>query len=364
MAKAIKIPDIGTTVDEVTIVKLRKKPGDFIKIGEVIAEIETDKAVVELESIAEGKILEILCKEGETIKQGSVIAYVGKEGESLDNAEKPPSLKISPALKNLALKMGVDISNIKPLGPGGTITREDILGAAKGKSNTKEKAGFEKIPSYQKAVIRKVMKSHLEIPPVHFITSIEMDRVIDFRNKVLEERRIKIPYDVFFILSSARCIERFPVINSFISDEGIEKRQEISIGFAVGCEDKLFTPVIRSVDKKNLMDINSYVNNLVQKAHEGKILPEEMEGACFLISNLGMYPVEQFEAIIYPGHSGILAIGRISKRFVVEDNRPVIKNICNITLSVDHRIINGLTAGKFLKEVKEFLEKGQFEEEI
>ncbi len=362
MVTEIKIPDMGTTVEEVTIVKWRKGKGDFIKVGEIIAEIETDKAVVELESVAEGKILETLYEEGNTVKQGSVIAYVGKEGETI---EEKVSLKISPALKNLAAKLGVDISRIKASHPDGVITRNDILNAAKTEKRRiflPEKK-YQEIPFHQRTVIKKVVKSHLEIPPVHFVASIDMEKVMDFRNKMVEKNKTRISYDAFFIFSCARCIKKIPVMSSYLSGEKIEKRQEISIALAVAYRDKLFTPVIRSADTKTLMDISNIIGTVVKKIEQGTISPEEMEGACFLVSNLGMYPVEQFTAIIYPGHSGALAIGKISKKFIVENDEPVVRNMCNITLSCDHRIINGSTAGLFLKEVKEFLENGLFMEE-
>ncbi|MCX7704745.1 MAG: 2-oxo acid dehydrogenase subunit E2 [bacterium] len=358
MAIPIKIPDIGTTVEEVTIVRWRKKIGDFIKKGEIIAEIETDKAVVELESIAEGKIVDILYKEGETIKQGSVIAYVDRE----DGIDKERQFsKISPTLKNLAEKLGVNIDHIKINRPDGLITRDDILQAAKKSSETLPLR--KQISLYQKTIIKKVTKSHLEIPAVYFTSSIIMDKIIEFRANVLKEKNIKIYYDAFFIFSCAKCIGRMPVMNRFILGDSMGERERISIAFAASFKDRLFTPVIHNADCLTLFEINKNIDEMLRKIEQGTIRTEEMEGACFLISNLGMYPIDQFNAIIYPGHSGVLAIGKISKKFVIENDTPIIRNICNVTLACDHRIVNGTTAGQFLRELKDFMESGSFREE-
>lgn len=362
MAIPIKIPDVGTSVDEVTLVKWRKQKGDFIRIGEVIAEIETDKAIIELESVAEGKILEILFNEGESVREGTIIAYVGEEGENIQGMTS----KISPSLKNLAMKLNVDISQIKSSSPDGVITRDDILKAArekKARSDLAQEKHSQEVSPHQKTIIKKVMKSHLEIPSVHFVASINMDNVMDLRKLMIEKNKIKIFYDAFFVFSCARCIRKIPVMNSFISGEKIEKKHEISIAVAVAYQDRLFTPVIPSADKKTLVDISIFIDNMIRKIEQGSISPQEMEGACFLVSNLGMYPVEQFNTIVYPGHSGALAIGKISKMLVVENDKPVIRNICKVTLSCDHRIINGSTAGEFLKELKETMEIGKFAEE-
>lgn len=357
MAIAIKIPDVGTTVDEVTIVKWRKKKGEFVKRGEIIVEIETDKAVVEIESIAEGKILEILYKEGEIVKQGSVIAYVGDENEKVEE----PYSKIPTSLKNLAERFGVDISKIKSSRADGMITRQDILNAARKKEDLTQnivKEEKHEIPFHQKTIIKKVVKSHLEIPPVHFVSEINMDRIIGLREKIFKENKTKIFYDAFFVFSCARCIKKVPAMSSFISGEKIEKRKEISIAIAIAQDDKLFTPVIRSADTKTLIEINTSIENMIEKIKQSTISADEMENACFLISNLGMYPVEQFIPIIYPGHSGALGIGKIAKKFVIEDDIFVVRNMCKVILSCDHRLINGSVAGLFLRELKEFLENG------
>jgi len=363
MAIQIKVPDVGTTVEEVTLIKWRKNQGDFIKKGEIIAEIETDKAVVELESIAEGKILKILCKEGDVIKKGETIAYVGDEGEVIEIPEKIQP-KISPALKALADKLGVDLSKVKGSGPDGTITRKDIL-EARGKLADKQGMMEETVimPDYQKSVMKTVIASHREIPPVHFTSFIDMEKVLEFREKILRQEKIKIIFDAFFIFACSRAIKVFPEMQHYILEGTLRKRDQISIAFAVSSDRKLYLPVIRDCDRKSIMEIALQTNDIINRINEGKLLGDDVTSGCFLVSNLGMYPVEFFDAMIYPGHSGALAIGSISKKPVVVGDSIVIKNICNITLSCDHRIINGSVAVSFLKNVKDIIENGLFMEE-
>ncbi|HOK79794.1 MAG TPA: dihydrolipoamide acetyltransferase family protein [bacterium] len=357
MAVPIKIPDVGTTVEDITIVKWRKQKGDIIKRGEVIAEIETDKAVVELESIAEGKILEILFKEGDVVKQGTVIAYVGEETEAVPEISES-GISISPALINLAKRLGVDIKAIKPSAADGVITRQDILDAAR--KITKEQKSLENIIEmtvHQRALINTLNISS-GIPVFHITSCIDMGMITEFRNRIED-----IYYDTFFVYACARVIRNFPIMFSYLVDNKIVRRKEISISVAISKGEKLYTPVIHSADKKSLEEINRTIAELVKKVNEEKLLPEETKGACFLISNLGMYPVESFDAMIPPQHSGALAIGRVRKTAVVENDHIVIKSICKVTGSFDHRLANGTIAAEFLKQVKEILESGRFRED-
>ncbi|MGC8804696.1 MAG: dihydrolipoamide acetyltransferase family protein [Candidatus Ratteibacteria bacterium] len=361
MAVPIKIPDVGTTVEEITIVKWRKQKGEVIKRGEVIAEIETDKAVVELESIAEGKILEILFKEGDIVKQGTVIAYVGEETETISEISgKKSGVRISPALLNLAKRLGVDINTIKPSAADGIITRQDVLDAAR--KTTKEQKSLEDITEmtvHQRSLINTLNIS-LGVPVFHIISCIDMGMITEFRNNMVD----KFYYDTFFVYACGRVIRNFPTMFSYIVDNRIVRRKEISISVAISKGEKLFTPVIHSADRKSLEEINRTLAELVKKVNEEKLLPEETEGACFLISNLGMYPVESFDAMVPPRHSGALAIGMVRKTAVVENDHIEIKSICKVTGSFDHRLVNGTIAAEFLKRVKEILESGRFKEMI
>lgn len=381
MATPIKMPDVGTTVEEIKLVRWLKKEGEDVRRGEALAEIETDKATFELESAAQGTLLRRLADEGQLVCQGEVIAYVGQPDEVLpDQADRDrqtqpepvasagasaisnkasENIRVSPMVRKLAEKTGVDLASIKGTGPNALITRQDVLsaGQAAGQATAPK---HRTLSSLQAKVAKRVAQSHTEIPVVHFTTAIDMTEVINLREKVAREKEKKLTYDSFFLYAVSRILKDFPLLRSVLDGETIVEHCEINLGLALSVEESLFLPVIKQADKKSVEDISRQVETLVEKASSSSLTPEDMADGCFMISNLGMYPVETFDAIIAPQQSAALAIASITKTAVAIGDALEIRPICHVTLSVDHRLINGRMAGEFLKSLKSLLEAGQF----
>lgn len=363
MSVAIKIPDIGTTVSTVTLAKWLRKEGDMVNRGDMLCEIETDKAVSELESIAEGTILKILVSDGTVLEQGTVIAYVGKKGEPVPdiNAETAliketnssesfgshsDKLNVPPLIRNLAKTHGVDIKSVTGTGPGGRITKEDVMRAT------------EKVLSSNQAVIaRQVLQSQREIPPIHMECKINMSGILNKRREILEKTGFKISFDAFIIHTIAKIIKQFPHFRSKIRNERIVESDNINIGIAISCDSELYVPVIHHADNKVFNEINHDILQYLEKSKEGRFNQEELSGATFSISNLGMFPVLSFQAIIPPDQAAILSIGAIEETPLVKSNQVIIAPIAIFTLSVDHRLINGREAAEFLSSMKTEIEK-------
>lgn len=382
MATAIRIPDMGTTESVLKLMNWLKNEGETVKRGEPIAEIETDKANVELESVAEGVLLKQAVPPGTEIEQGTIIAYIGQPGEKI--AEEPPvqetkkdvainiqtaketGAKISPLIRNLANRMGVDVNKVKGTGPGGQITKDDLTKAQSGdttylKDTATAPVGFPKddIALSQNRIIvgKRVSKSHQEIPPINLTCRIEFSSAMKLRKKILQETGNKITYDSIFVYAVARTIKDFPNFLCHFENNRAVRISEPNIAFAIGLEDNLFTPVIKNADKKNIPEIDSEIKILIEKAKQNKLSPAEMSDGCFTISNLGMYPVSAFNVIIPPDQSSALAVGTIEETPVLRNNALTSAPFVNVTLSVDHRLINGRDAGVFLAKLKETMEK-------
>jgi len=384
MATPIKIPDIGTNVEEVTLLKWRKTTGEQVARGDILAEIVTDKSVVELESVAEGVLLSQEAREGDVLKQGTVIAYVGSPGEkvlqpAVGSKEKPArnlqerqegtvssgkatpqQIKISPAVRNLAERLGVDISQIQGTGQGGLITRQDVLDAKQsGIGAGAAGRGEKSLGPAQLAVVRNVTRSHREIPPAHFTVVVDMEQIITMR-KARADAGTKIPFDAFIISAAARALKEFPQLRTKFGGAGVIEYSHINPSVAIAAGDDLFIATIRDAERKSVEEIGTEIFILSEKAKRHALGPAEMQDSCFLVSNLGMYPVESFDAIIYPEHSAALAVGRIAAEPVVREGVITARSVCRMTLSVDHRIVNGTTAAAFLARVKQILEIGEF----
>ncbi len=380
MAVAIRLPDMGTNVEECKVHAWRVQVGEQVKRGEVLADIETDKAIAELESTAEGVLLKQVVAAGVMATTGDVLAYVGQKGEAIPDASAPIAAKsaaapaattaatttaglarVSPMVKNLAAKMGIDLATIRGTGVDGMITREDVLNAKNPiatASAAPAASGTSGLPSRgQSAVARIVTQSWKETPHIFISMAIEMSAAIKLRGKK-DEQRARPSFDAIFLKALSTAIESFPIFASRWENERIVKNPGINIAFAVSAGDDLLLPVIRDVNKKSLEVIQTEIAALAASVRAGTLKPEQMTGACMAISNLGMYPVESFEGIIFPGHSSILTIGTTRETPVAVDGRVEIRPMANTTLAVDHRLINGKGAAEFLTKVKQVLESG------
>jgi pyruvate dehydrogenase E2 component (dihydrolipoamide acetyltransferase) len=385
MAVAIRLPDMGTNVEECKVLSWRIKPGEAVKRGDVLADIETDKAVAELESTGEGVLLQVIVKEGDLARTGDILAYVGKPGESVageaktvaalaaalshgtaspvatpSHLEGGQSLRVAPMVRNLAAKLGVDLGRVKGTGAGGVITREDVQRASRERATVaiETTPSGEPLPRAQVAVARAVQKSWKEIPHLSITASIDMTSAQEMRAKS-DVNGARLSYDAIFLKAMARAAEALPLVAAKLEGERIIRPQGIHIALATGLDNELFLPVVRDVEKKDLVSLQKEVADLVAKAKARSLRAEQMSGASMALSNLGMYPIEAFDGIIFPEHSTILTLGAIQLKPVVVEGEVKARPLVTVKLAADHRLINGRTAAAFLSKVKAVIESGE-----
>jgi pyruvate dehydrogenase E2 component (dihydrolipoamide acetyltransferase) len=385
VAVAIRLPDMGTNVEECKVLSWRIKPGEAVKRGDILADVETDKAVAELESTGEGILLEVVVKAGDLARSGDVLAYVGKPGDSvagegqataatavaLAQGAAPTvatssrlgggqSLRVAPIVRNLAAKLGVDLGRVQGTGAGGVITREDVQRAGRERATTpiENAPPGELLPRAQAAVARAVQRSWKEIPHLSITASIDMTLAQEMRAKS-DVDGARLSYEAIFLKAMARAAEALPLVTGKLVGERIVRPQGIHIALAIGLDNELFLPVVRDVDKKDLMSLQKEVADLVEKVKGGTLKADQMSGASMALSNLGMYPIEAFDAIIFPEHSTILTVGAIQLKPVILEGEVKARPVVTVKLAADHRLINGRTAAAFLSKVKEVIESGE-----
>lgn len=370
MATPIRMPDIGTVEGEVLLSRWLKAEGEAVNFGEPLLEVETDKGVNQVESMGAGVLLKRLFAEGTKIAAGEVIAWIGAAGEAIPSAAGGPARPesaagpgapgkpaagptarkgIPPSLRLLASKRGVDLAAVAATGPGGSMSREDILRAGKA-----EQAGHPRLSGAQAVVARKVAKSWAEKPVYHVAVQVDMSRVRAFRGAN------PVSYDAIFVRTLGMAVAEFPVLRSHVEGSQIVEAPGIAVAVSVSVDEDLYAPVLREVDSRNVTGISRELDELAAKARNRSLAPAEMEGGCILLSNLGMLPVESFDAIIYPDHGAALAVGAALPTPVAAGQEVKVVPLARLTLSVDHRLINGMTAARFLARVKDILETGAF----
>jgi pyruvate dehydrogenase E2 component (dihydrolipoamide acetyltransferase) len=382
MAVPIKLPDMGTTVEECKVLTWRVKEGDAVKRGDVLAEIETDKAVAELESTAEGVLLRQIVNAGDMAHTGDVLAYIGKRGDTVppetQGAPTPRAtsprgpvvagvaparsagagpVRVAPVVRNLAVKLNVDLASVQGTGAGGLITREDVLQASQRVPRPATASAAEGLPRAQAAVARAVQRSWKEIPHLYITAVLDMTAAERIRTEG-ELKGNRPSYDAIFLKAMALAAEAVPLVAAKLDGERVVRPQGIHIALAIGLGNELFLPVLRDVGKKDLVTLQAEIADLVSKVRNRSLRPDQMTGAGMALSNLGMYPIEDFQAIIFPEHSTILAVGSVQKKAVVRDGRVEIRPLATAKLAADHRLINGRTAAEFLSKLKEVIEFG------
>ncbi|MHB9024145.1 MAG: dihydrolipoamide acetyltransferase family protein [Armatimonadota bacterium] len=370
MATPIRMPDIGTTVEEFKIMSWLIREGDPVRLGDELVEIETDKAVTALESTAEGVLLRQVAQEGAIACTGDILAYVGQPGEAIpdetpkeqDVAAAPSAApqpavapaggsaeRVAPVVRNLAAKLGIDLALIQGSGPSGVITREDVLRAGK---SAPAPAG-QSLSRGQAAVARAVAKSWAEKPHIFMTASIDMTAAQAVR---AQSGDLKISYDAIFLHAMARALAEMPLLGSRLDGEKVVPPAGIHLALAISAGDDLYLPVIRDVDGKSLPALQKDITGLVEQARANNLRAEQLSGGCMALSNLGMFPIESFDPIIFPEHSAILAVGTIERRPIVIDDRVAIRPLVTARLAVDHRLINGKVAAAFISQIKEIVE--------
>ena len=427
----INMPQMGYDMQEGTVVKWTKSAGDEISVGDVIAEIETDKAVVEFESPSKGQISALLVAEGETIEVGKPIATID-DGQtqavsepiqtevSSDQINKPaydrepsdlnlstsnhppnPSMttagfKVSPIAKRLASERGIDLINVVGTGPGGRITKNDILiyspdnnpsveleGSTQLTQNTRQPliepepepeittaeadslldspsdSSSQTMSRMRQQIARVTTLSKQEKPHFYVSTDIDMTEAMNVRtqiNKALEPDGIRVSVNDMIILACVGALKEFPNMNAYFNNENIQLNEQINIGMAIATDEGLIMPAIMDCDSKDLKELAQSSKDLIQRSNSGSLRSQEYTGGTFAVSNLGIFDVTSFVAIIQPPQSAILAVGKVSQRPVVKDNSVAIAQVMTATLAADHRIVDGAEGAKFIQHVKNTLE--------
>jgi len=376
MVTEVIMPKMGQTMEKGKIVKWLKKDGEEVRKGEPLLEIETDKTTIEVEARDSGK-LRILAQEGEEVPIATTIAYILKEGESLSEGELAEAVaeervKASPLARRIAKEKGIDLTQVRGTGPGGRITKEDVLAYLERRMGEPSvvtalpvesaKLEYEVAPmsSMRKAIARKMVESKTHVPHFYVTVQVDMTEAAKMREDlipVLEEKKnVRFSFTHMLIKAVAEALEKYPQLNATFEDGEIRVWRDVNVGIAVSLEDGLIVPVLKGANKIDLFEIASRARDLVDRAREKKLKEDEFSGGTFTISNMGALDVESFTAIINVPEVAILAVGRISDKPAVVDGRLTIRKIMTMTLSADHRVVDGVTAAKFLQEVKRLLE--------
>jgi pyruvate dehydrogenase E2 component (dihydrolipoamide acetyltransferase) len=411
-AEIVLMPKMSDTMNEGVIASWSKKVGDTVKTGELLAEVETDKATMEYESYSAGTLLYMGAKEKEAVAVNGVLAIIGEKGadwqtllkahnakssgakstEALaaetksseplaqvhstsneSSSESNGRLKASPLAKKMAKDLGFDISKIQGSGEGGRITKQDVESykpsaepAAGGKAaaapvvlpSVVGEESFDEVAVSQmrKTIARRLSDSMFTAPHFYVTMEINMDKAVEARKSINEISPVKISFNDIVLKATAAALRQHPDVNSSWQGDKIRKNHHIHIGVAVAVKDGLLVPVIRFADNKSLSHIGVEVKELAQKAHDKKLQPSEWEGSTFTISNLGMFGVEEFTAIINTPDACILAVGGIKETAIVKNGQLAVGNIMKVTLSCDHRVVDGATGAAFLKTLKGLLE--------
>ncbi len=460
MAQEVIMPKLGLTMTYGTITRWLKKVGDYVKAGEGVAEIETDKLNSEVESSGEGYILKILAQEGEDRNVAEPICLIGskeeleayqsanagesieqekgdrvsispfakrlalennidytkikgtgeggrivkedilraieeqKQGgtsadvksESRDEGISDADIKISPVAKKMAEENGIDYRKIKGTGPNGRIVKEDIITAIQQMNESKESAqsvndepstkaaeaaegetaqarpGDRRVPlsRMRKVIARRLSQSKHDIPHVYFGTTVDVTDVVELREKVKElvaaRTGRKLSLNDIIVKAVAQALAEYEDINVSLDNDDMIYHGEVNVGIAVNVDNGLVVPVIRNADKLSLSEINKCAAELIERARNGKLTLDDMSGGSFTVSNLGMYGIDEFAAIINPPESGILAVGKAVDTPCVKNGEITVRKIMKLVLSVDHRLIDGALAAQFLSRIKDLLE--------
>ncbi len=395
MAEVIRMPKMSDTMTEGVIVAWNKKVGDAVKSGDILAEVETDKATMELENYVKGTLLHIGIEKGQSVPVDAIIAIVGQPGEDISAllsaapaapaaAAKPVEesapaapvattttaathddrLKASPLARKIAEEKGIDISALNGSGENGRIVKRDLENVT-ASTTTKVAAfapslgeSFEDLPLSQmrKTIARRLAESKFSAPHFYLTMEIDMDRAVEARARINTSSGVKISMNDMVIKAVAAALRKNPKVNSSWLGDKIRINHHIHIGVAMAVDEGLIVPVVKFADQKSMSQISAEVKVYAEKAKAKKLTPEEFTGNTFTISNLGMFGIEEFTAIINPPDSCILAVGTVKEVPVVKNGQVTIGNIMKVTLSCDHRSVDGAVGSSFLQSLKGFLE--------
>ena len=382
MVTEVIMPKMGQTMERGKIIKWLKKDGEEVRRGDPLLEIETDKTTIEVEARESG-ILKIIAEEGEEVPIATTIAYIIKEGETIPEGKEPKKtpekaeatavkrVEASPLARKIAEEKGIDLTEVQGTGPVGRITKNDVLAylEREAEAASAEKASMEStLPEYEvvpmssmrRAIARKMVESKTYAPHFYVTVQVDMTEAVRMRENLIPlfeaKKGVRLSFTHLLIKAVASALEKYPQLNATFEEDEIRIWKDVNIGIAVSLEDGLIVPVLRGANKLDLFEIASQASELVTKAREKRLREDEFSGGTFTISNMGAVGVDSFIAIINIPETAILATGRISDKPAVVDGELTIRKMMNMTLSADHRVVDGVTAAKFLQEIKRLLE--------
>jgi pyruvate dehydrogenase E2 component (dihydrolipoamide acetyltransferase) len=362
MVSKVVMPRLSLTMKEGTVGKWYKKEGQSVEKGEPLVEVVSEKATYDLEAPASGILRKIVVSQGSDVPVDTILAFVGASDEPVPETEKAattqPSEEVeerllaSPAAKRLAREHRIDLSLVKGTGPQGRIGEEDVERFAKNVSATMPKIK-ETIPlsGLRKTSAERLSMSFRTAPH----STIMMD--VDISNVKTLHEKLKVSYTTIIVKATAKALSEHSIINSTLQDNEIKIYENINIGIATNTESGLVVPVLRNANEKSLAEIDKTIIELSDKAHNGRLAREDVTGGTFTITNLGMFDVDCFTPIINPPEAAILGVGKAVDKPVVLNGRIEVRPLITLSLSYDHRIVDGAPAAKFLQKVKKYLEK-------
>lgn len=412
MAEIITMPRLSDTMTEGVVAQWLKKVGDKISEGDILAEIETDKATMEFESFSEGTLLYIGLKDGESAPVDSLLAIIGEEGEDIDAIikefkatepggsaapekakaqEAPKAAEItepvkvtetaqspvttnasgrviaSPLAKKIASEKGINLNTVSGTGEGGRIVKSDVENyvpaaisavASVSAPIVSGTESFEETSNSQmrKTIARRLAESKFTAPHYYLMLEINMDNAIESRKLINELPDTKVSFNDIVVKASAMALRKHPKVNSQWFDDRTRINHHVNVGVAVAVEDGLVVPVIRFTDQKSMTQIGAEVKDMAGRAKSKKLTPAEMDGSTFTVSNLGMFGISEFTSIINQPNSAILSVGAIIQKPVVKNGQIVVGNTMKVTLACDHRTVDGATGAAFLQTLKQFIE--------
>ncbi len=412
MAEIVRMPKLSDTMTDGTVAAWHKKVGDKVKSGELLAEIETDKATMEFESYVDGVLLYIGVEKGKTVAVDALLAVFGKEGEDVSaivaaegaapaakeeapvaaaSAPKAPvaeapkavvsqapvaaahspaaapvpfndgRMRVSPLAKKLAEDKGLPLQYIPGSGDGGRIVRRDVdafmAGASVQSASAVESYTEENVSQMRKTIARRLAESKFTAPHFYLTMEINMGRAVEARAAMNAATGSKVSFNDMVVKATALALKQHPKVNSSWQGDTIRYNHHVHMGIAVAVEEGLLVPVVRFADTKTLAQINQEVKTFAEKAKNKKLQPSDWEGNTFTISNLGMFGIEEFTAIVNPPDACILAVGAIRQVPVVKDGAVVPGHTMKLTLSCDHRVVDGASGSAFLQTLKAMLEE-------